>query len=78
MSKFQIVSDLHIEYRNDQIPEPLDYITPTAEILILAGDIGSLYKYKQLVGFLEKLCVYFKYVVYIPGNHEFYMVPTGE
>jgi predicted phosphodiesterase len=75
MTKFQIVSDLHIEYKNDEIPDPLTLITPSAEILILAGDIGSLYKYEQLKGFLEKLCIYFKTVLYVPGNHEFYMVP---
>lgn len=78
MPQFQIVSDLHIEYKNDEIPEPLNYITPTSDILVLAGDIGSLYKYKQLLGFLERLCIHFKHVIYVPGNHEFYMVPTGE
>ena len=32
---------------------------------------------KQLQGFLEQLCVHFKTVLYIPGNHEFYMVPNN-
>ena len=41
-------------------------------MLILAGDIGSLYKYDQLKGFLEKLCVHFELVLYVPGNHEYY------
>jgi predicted phosphodiesterase len=77
MTKFQIVSDLHIEYKNDEIPDPLTLITPSADILILAGDIGSLYKFEQLNGFLKKLCVYFKTVLYVPGNHEFYMVPNN-
>ena len=75
MLEYQIVSDLHIEYRNNEIPDPLTLITPESDILILAGDIGSLYKINQLQGFLEKLCVYFKTVLYVPGNHEFYMVP---
>jgi predicted phosphodiesterase len=69
---FQIVSDLHIEFRNDEIPEPLELIEPTAPILILAGDIGSLYKIYQLSEFLKKLCVYFEKVFYVPGNHEYY------
>lgn len=69
---FQIVSDLHIEYKNDCIPNPLDYITPVSEVLILAGDIGSLYKRAQLEGFLISLCPLFKIVVYVPGNHEYY------
>ena len=73
MVRVQIMSDLHIEYKNDDIPNVEDYIIPTAEVLILAGDIGSLYKYNQLQSFLKKICEKFKIVLYIPGNHEFYM-----
>jgi predicted phosphohydrolase len=72
--RFQLFSDLHIEYHNDDIPNPLDYITPEAGILVLAGDIGSFYKIEQLKGFLERLCPYFDTVLYIPGNHEYYTV----
>jgi len=72
MVTFQIASDLHIEYKNDDVPEPLDFITPSSEILILAGDIGSFYKINQLEEFLKKLCLHFKLVLYIPGNHEYY------
>lgn len=71
--KFQIASDLHIEYKNNDIPNPLDYITPSADYLILAGDIGSFYKVNQLKGFLTPLCRHFKMVFYIPGNQEYYM-----
>lgn len=70
---YQIVSDLHIEYKNDELLNPLDFITPKADILILAGDIGSLYKYKQLKTFLEQICPHFKATIYVPGNHEFYL-----
>lgn len=70
--KLQIVSDLHIEYRSDNVPDPLSLITPSADILIMAGDIGSFYKYDQLKTFLNRLCPYFKVVIYVPGNHEFY------
>lgn len=72
MTKFQIVSDLHIEYK-DNVPDPLSLITPSADILILAGDIGSFYKYDQLKIFLTKLCKYFEIVLYVPGNHEYYL-----
>lgn len=75
MTSFQIVSDLHIEYKNDEVPNPLKFITPSADVLILAGDIGSFYKYHQLKSFLEQLCPYFKIVLYIPGNHEYYTMP---
>ena len=74
MTTIQIMSDLHIDYNNDHVPDPLDFITPVSEILVLAGDIGSLYKYEQLNLFLKKLCEYFSLVLYVPGNHEFYMV----
>jgi len=70
----QLLSDLHIEFRNDEIPDPLKYITPTANILVLAGDIGSFYKINQLKGFLEQVCKLFEIVLYVPGNHEYYMV----
>lgn len=67
----QIASDLHIE-RFEYIPDPFDMITPSADVLVLAGDIGSLYRYEQLLQFLKKLCLKFTHVLYIPGNHEFY------
>ncbi len=67
----QIVSDLHIEYRDDD-DNPLDFITPSAEILVLAGDIGSLYKIDQLRSFLIKLSPHFQMIIYVAGNHEFY------
>ena len=73
--KVQIVSDLHIEYKNDEIDiNPLDYITPSCDTLILAGDIGSFYKIEQLTNFLTRLCTNFKIVIYVPGNHEYYTV----
>lgn len=74
MVKFQIASDLHIEYRNEHYVDANEYITPTADILILAGDIGNLYKYNQLKRFLEDVCKMFQYVLYVPGNHEYYRV----
>lgn len=73
MTSIQIASDLHIECYDESI-NPLDFITPTADILILAGDIGSLYKIKQLTTFVSIICGYFQAVLYIPGNHEYYTV----
>ena len=72
MLQFQVASDLHIEFMRDSIPNPLDYITPTTDILILAGDIGSFYKQEQLNGFIRKTCEYFSLVIYVVGNHEYY------
>lgn len=70
----QFASDLHIEFKNDEIPDPLKYIIPSSNILVLAGDIGSFYKIQQLHGFLERLCPLFEIVIYVPGNHEYYTV----
>ena len=78
MLSIQIASDLHIEYKNNCVPNPLDFITPSADVLILAGDIGSFYKIDQLTRFLEKLCTYFQLVLYVPGNHEWYTVSEHE
>jgi len=78
MVKFQIASDLHIEYKNDKIVNALDYITPVADVLILAGDIGSLYKYNQLHSFIQDVCKMFQYVLYVPGNHEYYRVKNTQ
>ena len=64
---------LHIEYIN-QLIDVKKLIIPTAPILVLAGDIGSLYRYDQLHNFLKEVSVMFKYVLYVPGNHEFYMM----
>ena len=76
MTTLQIASDLHIEHKRDDTPEPKDYICPVADVLILAGDIGSLYKFEQLQGFLRKLSHLFQVILYIPGNHEFYTMPS--
>lgn len=72
MLTFQIASDLHIECNTQNYLDPLSFITPVSDILILAGDIGSFYKLNQLKTFLIDLCIHFKIVLYIPGNHEYY------
>lgn len=69
--KYQLASDLHIEYLDN--PKASDFIKKNADILVLAGDIGSLYKLDQLERFLKELSDFEK-ILYIPGNHEFYMV----
>lgn len=72
MNNFQIASDLHIEYNNNDFVDPLTIITPSAEYLILAGDIGSFYKYEQLCNFLCVLSKHYKSIIYVPGNNEYY------
>jgi Icc-related predicted phosphoesterase len=75
MVKLQIVSDLHIEIFDDT-PSAKEYITPSADILILAGDIGRVHRYEQLKCFLTDVCSMFQAVIYVPGNHEYYKVDS--
>jgi len=74
MTSVQFASDLHIECVDNDDIDPLEYITPTADVLILAGDIGSLYKIQQLKNFINRLSPYFQVILYVPGNHEYYIV----
>lgn len=78
MPTLQFMSDLHIEYDSNTCPDPLDYIIPKSDILILAGDIGSIYKIQQLKEFLTKLSLYFKAVIYVLGNHEYYKISNNK
>lgn len=73
MVNFQIMSDLHIETLSDDISTEI-FVKPSAEILILAGDIGRVHKYNQLENFLQQLCSQFQIVLYVLGNHEYYHV----
>ena len=68
----QYCSDLHIEYVNKIHINPLNYIKPIGDILILAGDIGSFYFLLQLENFIKPLSKFFQYIFYVPGNHEYY------
>jgi len=74
MCTFQIASDLHLEFLEDDHINIYDFITPSADILILAGDIGSIYRIKQLKNFILSLSKHFDYIIYIPGNNEYYVV----
>ena len=69
--KLQIVSDLHIETKREHV-NLLDYVTPVGDVLVLAGDIGSMYRTRQLCNLLEQACNQFPLVIFVPGNHEYY------
>ena len=67
-----MASDLHIEQHERFVPE--DMLNPLANILVLAGDIGSLYRVDQLRTFLTYVCSRFKWIIYVPGNYEYYHI----
>lgn len=72
--KIQIASDLHIEYNLNS--EFKNDIFPTGDILVLAGDIGSIYNLDQLKYFFNFYSPKFSYIIYVLGNCEFY--PTDK
>ncbi len=65
----QVCSDIHLE-RND-IDDISKIIIPSAEILVLAGDIGNPMSeiYTHFLDYYSKL---FKIILLITGNHEYY------
>lgn len=65
MTTFQIASDLHLEY-DDKIN-----LIPSADVLLLAGDIGNPLK-ENYIQFLCWCSQNWRYVILILGNHEFY------
>jgi len=73
------ISDLHLEVASFK-PTPLE--TDAETCLVIAGDLSSLKTSRgctaPLRGFLEGVSVRFKYIVYVPGNHEFYGSEVGK
>ena len=71
--KIQLLSDLHLEVHPHFAPQP----TPGADVLVLAGDIGS-YQAGSLLGAmgdehfgLERFANWPVPVIFVPGNHEY-------
>lgn len=67
---FQIISDIHIEKYSSEIKK---HIKPSAENLIIAGDLGHLEYFDEYSKALKVICQGFKKVILIPGNHEYYV-----
>ena len=78
---FQIASDLHLDklyvpsirtQSGIEVKDYKDLIRPRSNILILAGDICHISNVDRYTPFFEYVSENFQYVLYIPGNHEFY------
>lgn len=72
MVKIQIVSDIHLEFRDEQFSS---LIKPSAPILCMLGDICVCGEDKDFAKFQQFIKYYrtkFQYIFHIPGNHEYY------
>lgn len=68
----QYASDLHLEFFRNSSYLDRNPIKPVGDILILAGDVVYWEKKYHELPFFDDLSKNFKYVFYLPGNHEFY------
>lgn len=71
--KIQYASDLHLEFGENSKWLKSNPLLPSADILVLAGDIGYLGDANYVTHpFWDKVSEGFKNVIVIPGNHELY------
>jgi predicted phosphodiesterase len=72
--KIQLASDLHLEFYGalDGTRVIAAAIAPSADVLVLAGDIGCVRLIDNLRLGLAWASAHFQHVVYVLGNHEFY------
>ena len=70
--RIQYISDLHLEFPDNQRFIGENPIPAKGEILVIAGDFMPLRLVNELRAFLDRLSDQFRQVYWVPGNHEFY------
>ena len=76
MVKIQVISDLHLEASPVEKATDIVNVSSGADVLIIAGDLGSFYDLEPMYKFLEWLSPWYKYILYVIGNHEYYRHPS--
>lgn len=64
---FELISDVHLEWKNMQI---LRNLPVSDNVLIIAGDFQG--NFENIITSLEILSSKYRHIIYVPGNHEYY------
>lgn len=73
--KIKVSSDWHCEFRNMAENHKIfaSVLSGSWDVLILAGDIGSMWMTRAVLGVVSEFCKENdRQCFYVPGNHEFY------
>jgi predicted phosphodiesterase len=75
--KLQIVSDLHLEFRDPK--KGYDFLKPCAPILVICGDacvLGTAVDFSKYEKFITYIYDKYEHIIHVPGNHEYYTNTT--
>jgi predicted phosphodiesterase len=68
-----ITSDIHLECQDEyNLNQMLDKPDHPNSILVCCGDMCSIYLFDKLKRFFEYASKLYKYIIYVPGNCEYY------